>query len=70
MKQIFDANWPGGALEQPTAYSIGFHNRTQFAERTRMENTLSYVSSFAATTDTGPVVFITLSDTAVAWPRD
>jgi hypothetical protein len=70
MTQIFTANWSGGALHESKAFSIGFHNRTQFLERLRMEATLEYVSTFAASADAGPVVFTTLSETALVWQRE
>jgi hypothetical protein len=67
MIEIFASNWPGGALTQPAALSIGFHNRTQASDRGRMEAALAHLSTFDAAHDLGPVVFITLSEAAQVW---
>ena len=69
MNAIFAANWPGGALTQPTQLSIGYHNVTYWDYRLRFEQTLTHVSGFTAAEDAGPVVFATLSETAQVWPR-
>ncbi len=72
MIQIFEANWPGGALTVPTQVSIGFHNRTQgplFSFRQRIEGALDHFDDFQFADDAGPVIYITLKDTAnVSWP--
>ena len=66
---IFAANWPGGALDKPTQVSIGYHNSTLWQYRQRFEETLTHVSGFRASQDLGPVVFVTLSETAQVWPK-
>jgi len=66
---IFSANWPGGALMQPTQLSIGYHNSTLWQYRNRFEEALTHINGFLASQDTGPVVFITLSETAQVWPK-
>jgi len=72
MIEIFEANWPGGALLAPTQLSIGFHSRTQgmlFSFRDRVEGALSHFDEFQLEDDAGPVIYVTLRDAAtVNWP--
>ncbi len=69
MVEIFDKNYPGGALDQPTVYQIGFHppNFSDFFER-KIDFALDHVEQFRASKDDGPVVFATLSDMAIVFP--
>ena len=68
MIDIFEANWPGGALDRPTNYSIGFHpsnfNQTY---KDRMSIALQHVDMHLASEDRGPVVYARLSDMALVW---
>jgi len=70
MIEIFDANWSGGALEVPTAYSIGYHP-SNFSElyKTRISDALTHADRFLASADAGPVVYTTLSDTVRVWTK-
>jgi hypothetical protein len=65
---IFDANWPGGALAQPTQVSVGFHppnfNLTYF---NRMDLLFNHVDDFLISEDKGPVVYATLSPMTKVW---
>ena len=71
MIEVFEANWPGGALAVPTQLSIGFHNRTQgplFSFRERIEGALDHFDDFQFAEDAGPVIYVNLKDTAaVNW---
>ncbi|MCP4869381.1 MAG: hypothetical protein GY898_11765 [Proteobacteria bacterium] len=71
MIAVLDANWGGGALSQPTAFSIGYHNRTQglgFNFRDNIEDTLTHVDGFLAQDDAGPLIYATLSEPPRVWP--
>ena len=72
MVEMLAANWDGGGLAAPTAYSIGFHNRTvsgpNTAIRTRMEGALDHIDQFLAADDAGPIVYATLSEAPLVWP--
>ncbi len=69
MIEIFEANWPGGPLDTPRVYSIGYHP-PNFSEvyKTRIHDALSHVDQFLVSADLGPVVYTTLSDLALVWP--
>ena len=69
MIDIFTANWPGGALDSPRVYSIGYHP-PNFSEsfKSRIDGALNHVDAFLASDDRGPVVYATLSDLAQVWP--
>ncbi len=68
MIAIFEANWPGGALFEPTNYSMGYHNSTSISIRQNISSALDHITTFLAEDDAGPVVFATLSETALIWP--
>ncbi len=72
MKQIFDANWSGGALTEPKAYVIGYHP-SNYANNpdyhTRMNAALYYVDDRLASRGAGPAVYANLSDLAKIWPQ-
>ena len=59
--EMFDANWPGGALEQPAVYVTGYHPSSYGSNHFQMENGLEYISSFLNARDAGPVVYETVS---------
>jgi hypothetical protein len=71
MIDIFHANWPGGALSEPVAYSIGFHASQDFAssEYFRMDDTLSHIDRFLAAHDGGPVEYGLQSEMVFVWKR-
>ena len=70
MIEIFEANWPGEVLMQPTQFSIGFHPSNFHAGYQRtISRTLDHVDQFLASRGSGPVVYSTLSDTVKVWPR-
>lgn len=71
MQAVLDANWGGGSLEEPLAFSIGYHNLTHgigFDYRTGIEEILDILDEHLSTDDAGPVVNITLGETARVWP--
>lgn len=70
MIEIFEANWGGGALSTPRAYSIGYHppNFSDFYLR-RMHEALTHVDAALAANDGGPAVYITMSELARVWPE-
>lgn len=71
MIQIFQANWPGGALDEPRQFSIGFHPpnfHTNAAYVQRMDMILSHLDGLLASEGKGPVVYARLSDMATVWP--
>ena len=65
MIDVFEANWPGGALPEPRVYSIGYHP-PNFGETyfTRMDVALANVDQYLAADDAGPVVYATGSELA------
>ena len=71
MKGIFDANWKGQALEQPTQVSTGFHPApTAYyskAEYLRLDAFFTYIDQFLASKTAGPVVYIRMSDAVKVW---
>ncbi len=71
MIEIFDANWPGGALTVPKVYSIGYHG-TGFSvmERQTMDKPLDHAERFLISHDRGPVLYGTLSEMPLVWKRE
>jgi hypothetical protein len=71
MIEIFEANWDGGPLAAPVAYSIGYHP-TNFNHqyKRRMDEALNHVGDFLASRDRGPVVYATLSEMPLVWKRN
>jgi len=65
---MFDANWGGGALEQPTVYVTGYHPSSYGSNHFQMENGLAYISEYLNARDAGPVVYETVSAMAYVWP--
>ncbi len=69
---MLERNWDGGALDEPTAFSTGFHNVTQSGPstiiRSRIEGALDHIDQFLATDDAGPIVYGTVSEAALIWP--
>lgn len=71
MIAVLEANWDGGALAEPTVFSIGYHNRTQglgFNFRDNVDETLAHVDRFLAEDDAGPLQYATLSEMPLVWP--
>ena len=71
MIDVFEANWPGGALDSPKAYSIGYHPPNfglQF--KTQITNTLHHIDQFLAEDGNGPAVYSRLSDLVKVWSVD
>ena len=70
MIAIFEANWSGGPLGAPVAYSIGYHP-TNFNDeyKDRIHGALSHVEQYLASRDSGPVVYATLSELPRVWTR-
>ena len=71
MIDIFDANWDGGPLDAPIAYSIGYHpSNFNTSYKERITEALTYVDQFLVSYDHGPVIYATLSEMALVWPHD
>jgi hypothetical protein len=70
MIEIFEKNWPGGALEQPTAYSIGYHpsNFNDLYFR-RLNQVFFHIEQFLIDDDRGPVTYGLMSDMPKVWKR-
>jgi len=69
--EVLEANWPGGALEEPKILSYGYHNVTRgvmWTYRDRVEGALDHVDEFLAIDDAGPLVYGTLSEMPLVWP--
>ncbi len=67
--EIFDANWPGGALERPTTYVTGYHPISyDFLAAIAFEAGMDHVDQFLAADDNGPVIYETMSNMALVWP--
>jgi hypothetical protein len=70
MIEIFEANWPGGALDRPVAYSIGYHpSNFNYVLKQRIHAALTHVDRFLVSRDSGPVIYGTLSDMTRVWKR-
>lgn len=70
MVDIFELNWPGGALPEPRVYAIGYHPPNFGGGLvTRMDVALANVDEFLASDDAGPAVYATASELARLWPR-
>jgi hypothetical protein len=71
MIEIFDKNWDGvSPLTAPVNYSIGYHP-SNFNEtyKKRMHLAMNHVDRFLAVHRNGPVVYETLSNMALVWPK-
>jgi hypothetical protein len=70
MIEVFGANWPGGALAEPRQVSIGYHPPNFSVEfQTRIHGALEHADRFLASRGEGPVVYATLSELVLVWPR-
>jgi hypothetical protein len=68
MIEIFGANWSGGPLTEPKAYSIGYHpTNIDLNLKTRLDEALTHVDGYLASQDAGPVVYETLSNLVQVW---
>ncbi len=71
MVGVFDANWSGQALDQPTQVSTGFHPAppAYYApdEYARLDDFFTYVDGFLASQLAGPVIYIRMSDATSVW---
>ncbi len=70
MIEIFDANWPGGALSAPLTYAIGYHPPnfgTDYQER--ILTALDHVGQHLFSDDEGPVVYATFQELTLVYPR-
>ncbi len=67
--EMFEANWSGGALSQPTTYVTGYHPVSfDLMNSIALNNGLDTIDQFLAQDDNGPVVYATMSDMALVWP--
>jgi hypothetical protein len=70
MIEIFQANWPGGALDAPRQFSIGYHPPNYSSRyHPRMMEILGHVDLHLAEDGGGPAVYATLSDLVQVWPQ-
>jgi hypothetical protein len=70
MIEMFGANWPGGALDAPRSFVIGYHPPNfSAAFQQRIHGALTHIDRFLASSGTGPVVYARLSDFPLVWPR-
>lgn len=70
MIEMFGANWPGGALDAPRSFVIGYHPPNFSAEfQQRIHGALTHIDRFLASSGTGPVVYARLSDLPAVWPQ-
>ncbi len=69
MIEMFQANWNGGALEEPRQYSIGYHP-PNFSRSLmyRLDDALTHIDLYLASNGEGPVVYATLSELVQVWP--
>ena len=69
MIEIFDSNWPGGALSGPRSFMMGFHPSASFDSgyEVRVDGILDYAEQFLASDDHGPVVHALLRDMPEVW---
>ncbi|MFT5679329.1 MAG: hypothetical protein ACI8RZ_000233 [Myxococcota bacterium] len=68
MLAVLEANWDGGVLDAPIAFSIGYHNSTYPGYRYGIEETLNHLDGFLAEDDTGPIIYATLDEMPLVWP--
>jgi hypothetical protein len=69
MIEIFKKNWPGGALAESRVYSIGYHP-PNFSDEyfQHIDGALAEVDLHLASADKGPVIYVTMSELAKAYP--
>jgi hypothetical protein len=72
MTEIFEANWDGAPLEQPTTYVMGWHPAASFgdAEKARVDGLFDLTDQYLADDDLGPVVYALMRDMPAVWTRD
>lgn len=71
MIEIFDKNWDGGVLEQPTSYAIGYHpSNFNTLYKESMTDALSHVDQFLASQDKGPAIYARMNDMPKVWKQD
>lgn len=73
MIEIFDENYPGGALEQPVTYTIGYHppnfDTPGRGYKERIHEALLHAEQYLASRGDGPVVYATLHEIPLVWKR-
>jgi hypothetical protein len=71
MTEIFEANWDGSPLLQPTTYMMGWHPSRRFGaeERRRIHGLLELADRHLAAHGTGPVVYAPLRDMPRVFPQ-
>lgn len=70
MIEMFGANWPGGALDAPRSFVIGYHPPNFSVEfQQRIHGALTHIDRFLASAGTGPVVYARMSDLPLVWPQ-
>jgi len=70
MVEIFHANWPGGALAQPTVFQIGYHPPNfNYTYMRNIDGALDETDLYRASKDAGPVVYATLSEMTLVWQQ-
>jgi hypothetical protein len=69
MIDIFEKNWPGGALATPTLLSVGWHDSINTNDYYRIDEAFSHFDQFLAESGSGPVVYARMSDMAAVWPK-
>lgn len=69
MNEIFEANWDGTPLAQPTTYMMGWHPSPSFssAERARIDGLLDITDRYLAASGDGPVVYAVLRDMPIVF---
>lgn len=68
MRAIYEMNHDGGTLEQPTLYQVGFHPPNFSSEyMDRMNAALDLVDEHLYESDTGPAVYVTISNLTQVW---
>lgn len=71
MVEIFDANWPGGALASPKVLSIGYHSVSLKRHATwadSLNEVMTHADQRLASTGNGPVYYVNGSEIPKALP--
>lgn len=66
--EMFEANWPGGALLQPTTYVTGYHPTSFENYNGYLNDGLTHIDGFLAEHGQGPVVYETITNMTLVWP--
>lgn len=71
MTEIFESNWDGAPLAQPTTYMMGWHPASQFGadEKARVDGLLTLADQYLASDGAGPVVYARLRDMPTVFTR-